>query len=61
MSGLSRPTAATRPEEAVHAAPRQDIAVTTTVLALTAVVFAVVADHGILATSSGRRRVVPGS
>ena len=36
-------------EEPVLAAPRRDAVVTAVVLALTAVVFAVVADHGILA------------
>jgi uncharacterized membrane protein YbhN (UPF0104 family) len=35
-------------EEAVLAAPRRDAAVTAVVLALTAVVFVLVADHGVL-------------
>ncbi len=47
MSRLSRPPAP--PEEAVLAAPRRDAAVTAAVLAVTAVVFALVAEHGILA------------
>ena len=38
-----------RPEEPVLAAPGRDVAVTAVVLALTAVVFALVADHGVLA------------
>lgn len=38
-----------RPEEPVLAAPGRDVAVTAVVLALTAVVFAAVADHGVLA------------
>ena len=38
-----------RPEEPVLAAPGRDAAVTAVVLALTAVVFALVADHGVLA------------
>jgi hypothetical protein len=49
MSGMSRPAAAKEPEEALPAAPGRDVAVTATVLALTAVVFALVADHGMLA------------
>jgi len=48
MSRLSRLAAAGRPEGAILGAPRRDVAVTAAVLALTAVVFAVVADHGIL-------------
>ena len=43
MSRLSRP------EEPVLAAPGRDAAVTAAVLALTAVVFALAADHGVLA------------
>jgi membrane-associated phospholipid phosphatase len=43
VSGVSRP------EEPVLAAPGRDIAVTAAVLALTAVVFALAADHGVLA------------
>ncbi len=49
MSRMSRPAAAEGPEPALLAAPRRDAAVTATVLALTAVVFAAVADHGVLA------------
>ena len=52
MSGLSRLrrlTAARRPEEALLAAPGRVGAVTAAVVALTAAVFAVVANHGILA------------
>jgi membrane-associated phospholipid phosphatase/tRNA A-37 threonylcarbamoyl transferase component Bud32 len=49
MSRLSRLTAARRPEEAILAAPVRDVAVTATVLVLTAVAFAAAADHGILA------------
>ena len=48
MSRLSRLAAAGRPEGAILGAPRRDVAVTAAVLVLTAVVFAVVADHGIL-------------
>ena len=39
----------TRREEAVLAVPGRDVAVTAAVLVLTAVVFALVADHGVLA------------
>ena len=49
MSGLTRPTADRRPEEAILGAPVRDVAVTAAALALTAVAFAAVADHGILA------------
>jgi membrane-associated phospholipid phosphatase len=49
MSRLTRRTAARRPEEPILAAPVRDTAVTAAVLALTAAVFALVADHGILA------------
>ena len=49
MSRLSALTATRRPEEAILGSPRRDTAVTAAVLAVTAVVFAVVADHGILA------------
>jgi len=49
MSWLSRLAAAKRPEEPILAARARDITVTATVLALTAVAFAAVADHGILA------------
>jgi membrane-associated phospholipid phosphatase len=49
MSGLSRLTADRRPEEAILGAPVRDAAVTAAVLALTAVAFAAVADHGVLA------------
>ena len=48
MSGLSGPAAANEPEETILGAPRRDVAVTAAVLALTAVVFAAVADHGML-------------
>ena len=49
MSRLTRRTAARRPEEPILGTPRRDAAVTAAVLALTAAVFAVAADHGILA------------
>jgi len=49
MSRLTRPAAARQPEEAILAAPERDTAATAAVLALTAVAFAVAADHGILA------------
>jgi membrane-associated phospholipid phosphatase len=49
MSGLSRLVTPRRPEEALLAAPERDVAVTAAVLALTAVVFALAADHGIMA------------
>ena len=48
MSGLSRLAAPRRPEEALLAVPERDVAVAAGVLALTAVVFGVAADHGIL-------------
>ena len=48
MFRLTRLAAAGRPEEAILGAPARDAAVTATVLALTAVAFAAVADHGIL-------------
>ena len=48
MSRLSRLVAARRPEEAILAAPERDVAVTALVLALTAVAFALAADHGIM-------------
>jgi membrane-associated phospholipid phosphatase len=48
MSWLSRLAAASRPEGAILSAPRRDVTVAAAVLAITAVVFAVVADHGIL-------------
>jgi membrane-associated phospholipid phosphatase len=48
MSGMSGPAAAKEPEETLLAAPRRDVAVTATVMAVTAVVFAAVADHGML-------------
>ena len=47
--GMSRLTAARRPEHPILGSPRRDIAVTAAVLALTAAAFALVADHGILA------------
>jgi len=46
---MSRPAAAEGPEPALLAAPARDAAMTAAVLALTAVVFAAVADHGVLA------------
>ncbi len=49
MSRLTRRAAARQPEEAILAAPGRDTAATAAVLALTAVAFAVAADHGILA------------
>ena len=48
MPRLTRLAAAGRPEEAILDAPVRDAAVTAAVLALTAVAFALVADHGIL-------------
>jgi len=48
MPGMSRRAAAGRPEHALVAAPGRDTAVTAISLALTAVVFAAVADHGVL-------------
>ena len=47
MSGMSRPAAASTAGGGLLGAPRRDVAVTAAVLALTAVAFAVVADHGI--------------
>ena len=52
MSGMSGPAAAKEPEETLLAAPGRDVAVTATVMAVTAVVFAAVADHGRWRTSS---------
>jgi membrane-associated phospholipid phosphatase len=49
MSRLTRQAGPRRPEEAILGAPGRDAAVTAAVLALTAVAFAAVADHGILA------------
>jgi undecaprenyl-diphosphatase len=49
MSGLSRLAAPRRPEEALLAVPERDVAVAAGVLALTAVVFGVAADHGVMA------------
>jgi undecaprenyl-diphosphatase len=46
---MSRPAAARRPEHLLVAAPGRDIAVTAVTVMLTAVVFAAVADHGVLA------------
>jgi undecaprenyl-diphosphatase len=46
---MSRPAAAGRQEHALMAAPGRDIAVTAVTVVLTAVVFAAVADHGVLA------------
>jgi membrane-associated phospholipid phosphatase len=48
VSGMSRLATPRRPEEAILSAPQRDTVVTAAVLALTAVAFAVVADHGIL-------------
>ena len=49
MPGITRPDTARRQEEALLARPRQAAFLTAGVLALTAVVFALVADHGTLA------------
>jgi undecaprenyl-diphosphatase len=49
MSRVSRPAAGGRQEHALVASPGRDIAVTAVVVALTAVVFAAVADQGTLA------------
>ena len=49
MSWLTRRVQAEEPEQALLAAPGRDAAVTAAVVALTAVVFAAVADHGMLA------------
>ena len=49
MSRLSRLAAPRRPEHAILGSPGRDTAVTAAVLALTAVAFALVADHGVLA------------
>ena len=49
MSRVSRPAAGGRPEHALVASPGRDIAVTAVVVALTAAVFAAVADQGTLA------------
>ena len=49
MPGMTRPATARRQEEALLARPRQAALLTAGVLALTAVVFALVADHGALA------------
>jgi undecaprenyl-diphosphatase len=49
MSGMSRPVAARPQEHPLLASPGRDIAVTVVVLVLTAVVFAAVADSGMLA------------
>lgn len=48
MSGLSRLVAVTAPEEPLLAARERDVAVTAAVLAVTAVVFALAADHGVM-------------
>lgn len=48
LSGVSRPTGARPREHALVAAPWRDIALTVTSLALTAIVFAAVADHNAL-------------
>ena len=48
MSWLTRLVPAKRPEEPLLAAPQRDVAVTAAVLALTAVVFALAADHGVM-------------
>ena len=49
MSWLTRRVPAEEPEQALLAAPGRDVAVTAAVVALTAVVFAAVADRGMLA------------
>jgi len=49
MPGMTRPATARRQEEALLARPRQAALLTAGVLAVTAVVFALVADHGALA------------
>ena len=53
MPGMTQPAAARRQEDPLLASPRQAAVVTAGVAALTAVVFALVADHGTLAASSG--------
>jgi hypothetical protein len=52
MSGMTRPATARRPEDALLACPRRSAFLTAGVLAVTAVVFALVADHGTLPASS---------
>jgi membrane-associated phospholipid phosphatase len=49
VSRLSRLLAPREPEEPILAAPGRDTAVTAAVLALTAAVFALAADHGVMA------------
>ena len=49
MPGMTRPGAARRQEDALLARPRQAALLTAGVVAVTAVVFALVADHGTLA------------
>ena len=49
LARLSRRAAAKGPEEALLAAPRRVAAVTAVVVALTAAVFALAADHGVMA------------
>ena len=49
MSGMTRPAAARRQEDALLGRPRQAAFLTVAVVAVTAVVFALVADHGTLA------------
>ena len=49
MPGLTRPATARRQEDALLARPRQAALLTAGVVAVTAVVFALVADHGTLA------------
>ena len=49
MPGMTRPATARRQEDALLAHPRQAAFLTAGVLALTAVVFALAADHGTLA------------
>src|SRR5208337_3629358 len=49
MSGMTQPATARRQEEALLGRPRQTAFLTAGVVALTAVVFALVADHGMLA------------
>jgi undecaprenyl-diphosphatase len=49
MSGMTRPATTRRPEDALLARPRRAAFLTAGLLALTTVVFALVADHGTLA------------
>ena len=49
MPGMTRPATARRQEEALLGRPRRTALLTAGVVAVTAVVFALVADHGTLA------------